>query len=350
MVMAIAGTAVAADLDTSAQRPIKDTVTYPYNPPQVPLQGGDTIFDATIIGGLPYSITGTTMGYIDDYDEACPYGDSTSPDVVYSFMPDADVNVNVDLCGSSYDTKVYVYDETLALIDCNDDFYFDDVCGTYVSALWDVPLMGGTTYFIIIDGYGGAAGEYNLLVEGFEPPEPCFVICDPDAVAEGEPSLVFDYQDAWNGGCNSPDFGNPFQDLRWANTLDGELWMCGVSGWYETGAGASRDTDWFTATFGPTGVIDIILESEYDCYLFELGPQDCSTTGVLQDVVAGCEAPAAMQVTGDPGTLTWLWVGPTEFTGPVNEFPYTLVLNGHEWDPPVPTEELSWGGVKALYR
>lgn len=32
-------------------------------------QGGDTIADATVILAIPYSDTGTTTGYVDDYDE-----------------------------------------------------------------------------------------------------------------------------------------------------------------------------------------------------------------------------------------------------------------------------------------
>ena len=41
-----------------------------YSPdPQVILQGGDTIEDATVIPSLPYHDEGTTIGYNDDYDE-----------------------------------------------------------------------------------------------------------------------------------------------------------------------------------------------------------------------------------------------------------------------------------------
>ncbi len=47
-----------------------------------PRQGGDTIADATPIDGVPFSDSGTTAGYNNDYDEECPYGGSTAPDAV----------------------------------------------------------------------------------------------------------------------------------------------------------------------------------------------------------------------------------------------------------------------------
>jgi hypothetical protein len=34
-----------------------------------------------------------------------------------------------------------------------------------------------------------------------------------------------------------------------------------------------------------------------------------------------------MTIVGAPGSLVWFWVGPTTFTGPVNEFNYVLNLN-----------------------
>ncbi|MBD3232619.1 MAG: hypothetical protein GF315_02735, partial [candidate division Zixibacteria bacterium] len=69
--------------------PDKAPYSGPINKPDqgVILQGGDTVNDATPIGAVPYSNTGTTSGYTNDYDEVCPFTGSTSPDVVYSFVP-----------------------------------------------------------------------------------------------------------------------------------------------------------------------------------------------------------------------------------------------------------------------
>lgn len=143
MVLATAGTAFAQDLGNSKERPVKNTPTRPYTPPAEIKQGGDTIFDATVIPGLPFTDTGNTCGYIDDYDEICPYSGSTAPDVVYSFTPVSDMSIDVDLCGSMYDTKLFIYDSGLNLVACNDDFYFEDPCGIYVSRIEGAPLVGG---------------------------------------------------------------------------------------------------------------------------------------------------------------------------------------------------------------
>ena len=59
----------------------------PANYPAPTRQGGETVADAVVIAALPYNDSGTTAGYVDDYDEVCPYTGSTSPDVVYSYTP-----------------------------------------------------------------------------------------------------------------------------------------------------------------------------------------------------------------------------------------------------------------------
>ncbi len=97
------------------------------------------------------------------------------------------VYVDIDLCCSSYDTKVYVYDAGLNLIACNDDFYFGAPCGVYVSKLENIPFAAGGTYYIIIDGYGEASGAYVLDITGFVP---CVVTCPAGGYPEGEPPLV----------------------------------------------------------------------------------------------------------------------------------------------------------------
>ena len=207
LTLGLGSMAAASDLGNRA--PTKPAVIYPEDIPDPERQGGDTIFNATVIPALPYSDTGTTSGYFDDYEETCPYSGSVAPDVVYAFTPWANMAVDIDLCGSSFDTKLYVYDDGLNLVACNDDFYFGEPCGLYVSRLDCVLLSGGRTYYIVIDGYSFASGPYVLDVEAFIG----YVVgCPPGGVDEGEPPLVNDYIDDFNGGCNtSPSY--PFQDL-----------------------------------------------------------------------------------------------------------------------------------------
>jgi hypothetical protein len=277
--------------------------------------------------------TGTTAGYNDDYDEVCPYSTSTSPDVVYTFTPAAAAAINVDLFGSAYDTKVYMYDENLALVACNDDFYSD-----YTSFLENVPVVAGVQYFIVVDGYGGDFGDYLINVDEFIP---CMLECPGDGVLEGEPPLMNDYIDNWNGACNTDTVNPPFQPMGAGN-------FCGVSGFYLANGGNSRDTDWFTLTIPAEGVIEFTGDAELATFMFELGPQDCNSVGVLQNVQIGPCTPATMVVTGAPGSTVWFWVGPTTFASPdgsdVYEYDYVINVSGI-----VATEDHTLSHVKSLF-
>jgi hypothetical protein len=352
MAFAIAGTAMAQNLGSSAERPSKSTPTRIYTSPDEPRQGGDTIFDATVIPGIPFNDSGDTFGFADDYDESCPYTGSTSPDVVYSFTPDNSLAIVIDLCGSSYDTKVYVYDANLNLLACNDDYYFDSYCGVYVSQIEFVEVIAGETYYIVIDGYGGDFGAYELSVLDSWG---CYLECHPDAVDEGEPPLHNDYVDTFNGGCNSEEFGTPFQEINWTNDVDGvppydgSAWLCGTSGWFTSEGQNSRDTDWFRVYALQTGVMEFTVESEYECYMYKLGPTDCAEVSVELEAVAYCFSPTTLTFPVTAGEEIWLWTGPTTFEGPVTEFTYFATISNNLFDV-VPTDEMSFGGVKALYR
>ncbi len=149
-------------------------------------QGGDDCDSAFPITELPFEDTGTTAGYVNDYDEVCPHGGSVAPDVAYVISPAADIAIDIDLCASGYDTKVYVYETDCAsenLVDCN-----DDGCPNYRSLLEGVPLTGGMSYYIIVDGYGSSAGPYDLVVTEAElpPPPP---ECPADTIFSQLPTL-----------------------------------------------------------------------------------------------------------------------------------------------------------------
>jgi hypothetical protein len=328
MMLALVGSAMAFDLGND--RPAKPEVNYPQNVPSDTRQGGDTILDAVVVTLPVVNGSGTTAGYTDDYDEACPYTQSTSPDVVYSVTPDADVAVDIDLLGSTYDTKVYVYDQNLALVACNDDFYPD-----YVSKIENLALMGGVQYFVIVDGYGGDFGDYVINIVTFEP---CVIDCPAGAELEGEGPLVDGYADDYNGGCNSPEFGNPFSPIT--SSL-----FCGVSGWYISADGSQfRDTDWFLVTVPDAGFVEFIGDAEFPTYMFELGPQDCGSVAVIQNVIMGPCTEATITIPGAAGSTIWFWVGPTTFDGS-GEYNYVLYSNLD----PIATESHSWTDVKGLF-
>jgi len=332
LTMALAATtALAFDFNTSAPPKTAVSIAAPAVDPAMVRQGGDTIDDAVSIA-LPYTGSGSTEGYTDDYDEECPYTGSTSPDVVYTFTPDTDMVIEIDLLGSAYDTKVYVYDADMNLVACNDDFHPD-----YTSRIENVGVIGGVPHYIVIDGYSGAYGEYNIFCA--ETPM-CIIECPEGAELEGEPTLVEDYVDLHNPGCGQGAMPENFQPISGP-------WFCGKSGHFTEFGSAGWDTDWFVLTIGSEGFMEITGDAEEATYMFELGPMDCDEVAVIQNLTIGPCIPMSMVVTGEPGSQFWLWLGPTSTTVMgTYEYDYVLYIEGGV----VATERHSLTEVKGLFR
>jgi len=342
LLILLIGLATGAVAQHTGTQPVPKLPAQPSTNVPVPgRQGGNTIDDAVTIPALPYTTTGTTSGFTDDYDEACPYEGSTSPDVVYAISPAADVDVDIDMLGSAYDTKIYLYDNDLALVACNDDYYPD-----YVSRLRFVALLGGAHYFLVIDGYGGDHGDYVLSIRE---DELCELDCPPDAYPEGEPPLVDDYEDDYNGGCNSPQYGMPWQDLY--GDVNGELIFCGVAGWYDYQGSNYRDTDWFLVHVGEAGTVTLTAEAEWSTYFMDV-TYDCILHVGQRILVEECGT-GSLLYEWTPGSFIPFWVGSTTFEAPGfatdNEYDYVIHFTGL-MPQPVAAETASWSGVKELFR
>ena len=85
--------------------------------------------------------------------------------------------VDIDMCASQYDTRIWVWDESLDWpLACNDDYYFTEECGIYRSFIGGAPLAGGVVHYIIIDGYGGDCCQCEI---DFRESEVCDLFCSP---------------------------------------------------------------------------------------------------------------------------------------------------------------------------
>ncbi len=348
LMIALVGSAAAFDLG-SVEKDLKTNDHVGMNPGTPDgREGGETMADAFAIGGLPFNDSGNTNDNVNDYDAICPYSGSTAPDVVYSYTPAGDEIISVDLCGSTYDTKVYVMDGDLNLIACNDDAYFGDPCGTYVSFIGAAELMGGTEYFIIVDGYGTDSGDYLLEVLTAELPSYCDLPCD--GVEEGEPSIVGAYVDNFNGGCNSDP--SIFGDFLEAADGDGNMLLCGNAGWSDTG----RDTDWIMVTIGITGMVTWTVDAQSTTNIYLLGGDvaNCGDITVDDNLTVGpCGAPGTMVLQGNPGDVLFLWIGSDQFSNPdgnlANEYMWASSFEGL-YPGIIATENVSFDGIKSLYR
>lgn len=345
MVSVLVQGAVAAEPGTAARIEKSGGISPARTTPGVSAASED-LGGAIAIAGLPFTDSRTTCDSTDDYHFDCGAAGANSPDVVYSFTPGSDGWVRVDLCGSLFDTKLLVVDEGGALLDCNDDAYLDSACGQYTSLIPGLEVTAGLTVLLVVDGYGGDCGQYDLSVEWVDPPTICSVSCVGSA--EGEPPLADGYEDTFNGGCNSPGADFPFQDLL--GDASGENFFCGRSGWYD---GAARDTDWFVGIVGAGGLIEWVLDAEQRVQGRVLAPLDCTSAATLHEFTAGPCSQATLSFTAEPGSLVWLWIAPLEFVPPAgftgHEFRYNYSVSGLQAST-IATERTSWDHVKSMYR
>ncbi len=122
--------------------------------------GGETCGTATVISSLPYWDEATLVGFSNDYslDPAGCTGHTTlGPDAVYSYTPPFDgdtqcVMLSVIIPQDFWDVAIYVIED-----DCSDPMTFciagaDDYGPGSPEAIADLTLVGGHTYYFIVDG------------------------------------------------------------------------------------------------------------------------------------------------------------------------------------------------------
>ncbi|MBK6765014.1 MAG: choice-of-anchor J domain-containing protein [bacterium] len=255
-------------------------------PCPVPLPG-DLCCNALPIPGVPYSVSGTTAGYNDNYHAVCPYNVTGAPDVTYGYTPAVDQLVTFSLCLSGYDTKIYIYDGAPVPggeSACNDDASpCPGATGNYRSYLECVQLYAGHSYCIVVDGYSSADfGDYTLTLEECTP---CDVVCPPEATPEGEPVCFDGYDDIYNGGCNDV-FGGSI------TPIDCGALVCGTYGTHlnSTGAGV-RDTDWYLLNVADDNdSVFVCVAGDAPTQLAIIPVGDCNALVILYNVVSlSCE-------------------------------------------------------------
>jgi hypothetical protein len=268
----------------------------PCDPNPCITQPGDTCLDPWIIPSIPFNDTGYTCDYNNDYDEVCSYTGSTAPDVVYVYTPDVDVCVDITLCnGSDYDTKLYVYEDICP--DSGNPFACnDDECPGYVSELTGLNLVGGSSYYIVVDGYSTACGNY--IIDMYECPPPCELTCPEGSSIEAEAC-----GDDTNGGCNMDV--PAFEPIACGETVCGTIWA--VDG--------SRDTDWYEVVTSEPMILTWTVEAEFDmvCGLVEMtnpGSGDCNdSTGYLNPYITAGDCEQVSIVTDClPAGTHWIFV------------------------------------------
>ncbi len=284
--------------------PEKATYNGPVNQPDGAYRsGGEDCASATVISSIPFTDASSTAGAVDDYEEECTYS-STSPDVVYVYSPASDITVDIALCNSSYDTKVFVYEDACSgynsgvFYACNDDACGDD---GYKSKIAGVTLYAGHDYYIVVDGYGGDYGDYILEIT--EPTE-CVVECPPGATMESEAC-----GDDTNGGCNMTTTPT-WEPISCGESVCGTIWA----------DGGTRDTDWYEVTVTSSGTLTWTCEAEFDVVIGYIagcpdGAPDCGCITQLDPyATGGCNDVISVSVDAIPGTY-WFFVSHQAYEG-----------------------------------
>jgi hypothetical protein len=315
---------------------------HPGTPNPIFINVGGDVIPGTPIPGLPYADGGNTCQFVNNYDAVCPYTGSTSPDVVYSFTPAVSVDITVDICGSAYDSKLYILNAQQQVICCN-----DDGCGSdgFKSIIECCPLTGGSTYYIVVDGYFGDCGTYSLVASECTP---CFVECPPGGVLEGEPVCGDNYQDHHNGGCNStpPVFTQIPCDPEGAAVT-----VCGEYGGYSYFGLSYRDTDWYQINLTQPSNISWCVTGEYDTLLGIIdGNAGCPVSFFYDYTFSGPCQQACLNAALPAGTW-WFFAATSGFGSSAGACggDYNAVLTGYVCEP-VSVEAESWGNIKNLYR
>jgi hypothetical protein len=220
-----------------------------------PLDQGADNCPATVIPGVPYTDTGTTVGRQHNFNFLCT---GAGPDVIYQYTPSASGIHTVSLCGSTYDTALELRmggtcpgNMTLG---CNDDAcdYQSELSG-YMGA--------GTTYFIIVGAYGSQSGTYTLNVTRNDS---CVVACQDGDLIECAESPIpgYDVNDC-NGGCDNVDYGGQahFQDIHCGQAVCGRLFR-------ETADGEwIFNYDWYRFTVSQACSVRVDIQTVIDAYV-----------------------------------------------------------------------------------
>ena len=123
-----------------------------------------------LIPSLPFSDQGTNLGMGDDWDVAGGDGE----DYTYTFYVFEDMSINVDLCSpiTDYDSKLEIFTADELCVYTSTGYYDDDgpfgSCpdspAPYTPSLLENVMLTEGVYYIVVDGYGGDTGNYEIFV------------------------------------------------------------------------------------------------------------------------------------------------------------------------------------------
>ncbi len=133
---------------------------------------GETCSNPFVVGPLPYMASGDTSDAVNDFSfpaGACAgvsFGaGGASNDEVYAFTPPANGDYVIELSNTTFDSVLYVVRDCANVgTTCEGA---DDAVASGGTETLNLTLVGGLTYYIVVDGFSGASnfnGPYDISV------------------------------------------------------------------------------------------------------------------------------------------------------------------------------------------
>lgn len=122
---------------------------------------------STELGDSVFS--GTTVAAGDDHAGSCLGEGAGSPERVFQWTAPSAGTFDIDTAGSAFDTILYVL---TACADGDELACNDDIDGELLNlrSTLSVTLTAGQTIVIVVDGYGGSAGTFQVNIAEAAPP------------------------------------------------------------------------------------------------------------------------------------------------------------------------------------
>ncbi len=155
-------------------------------------------------GGSPAEFTGSTAGGTNSTRTPCGGGDGN--DVLFQFTAPEAGRYDITTAGSSFDTILAVRRGGCRGMDivCN-----DDVGGDVRTSAVTVELEACESVLIVVDGWGGQAGEVQVHVTSREH------ACDDGLDNDGDGAIDCADTDCFSSSCTGDDWPPAYADFEW---------------------------------------------------------------------------------------------------------------------------------------
>jgi subtilase family serine protease len=262
---------------------------------------------------LAASVLGSTVGANPDFDAPpCPGSTGPAPGVWYRVVGTGR-QFTASTCGySDYDTVIAAYCGTCTNLHCI--AANDDDCGNGGSRI-SFCTRAGTDYYILVSGYSGAVGNFELVVSQSAATcstpvacAACSITIPPGAIAEGEPTCGTGYTDTFNAGCSTSPAA--FSTITPGQTI------AGTSGTFVRQGQDYRDTDWYEFVLTDAAEVSWSGAANFPLHLGLIdGRLGCvQPLAFLKDAKGARCSTVSVTAVLQPGHY-WAWAAPEALTG-----------------------------------